>query len=75
MLRLELTSALGTGITALVRKTLRIMTLNVAPTIMKVLALVVWVIVAIAKMWEISKLFSGGLSLTLYGVGGGTLLN
>jgi hypothetical protein len=51
------------------------MTLNVAPTIMKVLALVAWVIVAIAKMWEISKLFSGGLSLTLYGVGGGTLLN
>jgi len=36
---------------------------------------VAWVIVAIAKMWEISKLFSGGLSLTLYGVGGGTLLN
>jgi hypothetical protein len=34
---------------------------------MKVLALVAWVIVAIAKMWEISKLFSGGLSLTLAG--------
>jgi hypothetical protein len=28
-----------------------------------------------AKMSRISKRFSGGLSLTLYGVGGGTLLN
>jgi len=36
--------------------------------------LVAWLSVMTAKMSRISKRFSGGLSLTLYGVGGGTLL-
>jgi hypothetical protein len=53
--RLELILALGTGITALVKKTSHIMTLNVATTITRVLVLVAWVIVMIAKMREISK--------------------
>ena len=75
MLRLELTSALGMGLIALMRRILRTMTLSVASTIMRVVALAVLVIVMTAKMRRISKRFSGGLSPTLYGVGGGTLLN
>jgi len=42
---------------------------------LRVLVLVAWLSVMTAKMSRISKRFSGGLSLTLYGVGGGTLLN
>jgi len=75
VLRLELTSALGTAHIVLMRRILHTMTLSVAPTIMRVVALAVLVIVMTAKMSRISKRFSGGLSLTLYGVGGGTLLN